>query len=188
MFALFGDYPPLPSPHATPTPTDAVNGAVVTATHPYTGPATDVPVLKTGATVRPRSFPLPPPPTLPHLRLLPLCLQHPHPLARWSRGSRFEHAGIHEAHGTLLSPCCPISRPRLPMGTPPSSAHTFPMFCQVLPAGLHVLECTLFVGAAAPVRLDFRVDYRLEGTQFPDLNTRQVLGAGAVVAKPGATR
>ena len=74
------------------------------------------------------------------------------------------------------------------MGTPPSSAHTFPMFCQVLPAGLHVLECTLFVGAAAPVRLDFRVDYRLEGTQFPDLNTRQVLGAGAVVAKPGATR
>ena len=56
---------------------------------------------------------------------------------------------------------------------------------QVLPSGLHTLECDLFVGAPSPARLDFRVDYRLEGTQFPDLNARQILGAGAVVSKPG---
>ena len=57
----------------------------------------------------------------------------------------------------------------------------------MLPVGLHYIECELF--SALPVnlvsQLEFRVDYRLEGTRYPALGFRQPLAAPTIVAKSG---
>jgi hypothetical protein len=39
------------------------------------------------------------------------------------------------------------------------------MMQQVLPVGLHFVDCELFVAQTAPTRLEFRVEFQLQGTQ-----------------------
>jgi hypothetical protein len=51
--------------------------------------------------------------------------------------------------------------------------------------GLQLIECELFVAAAAPARLEFRVEYRMDTTLYPLLSARQPVSGDAIATKPG---
>ena len=56
---------------------------------------------------------------------------------------------------------------------------------QVLPVGLQLIECQLFVANPLPTRLDFRVEWQLNNAAYPTLSSRQLLQGSSIVHKDG---
>ncbi len=56
---------------------------------------------------------------------------------------------------------------------------------QVLPLGLQLIECQLFVANPNPTRQTFRIEWRLNNVLYPQLVNRQPLQDPFVVHKDG---